>query len=213
MVVGKDGKSRVKVLSHFPEKLVEKAARTCYKSDLDKDGNPVPPKKMTVRTARKFIKMLRKCKHDAMLEFGDIIIRLVTDRGVSHEMVRMRLCSFAQESTRYCDYSRNKHGKEITVIRPHFKHPAAGIIWERLQKRSEEAYFALRALGEPPELARSVLTNSLKTELVVKANTREWAWIKNLRAALTAHPQMREVMAPVVNILMTVAPSIFEEMR
>lgn len=114
-------------------------------------------------------------------------------------------------STRYCNYAKEKHGSEIKVIRPPFKFESSHAIWEKLQKQSERAYLDLLKCNEPPELARSVLTFSLATELVMTANFREYGWVKKLRTALAAHPQMRELMKPVVEILLAVAPNVFAE--
>ena len=201
VVVGKNGKKRIRVSGRNPEKLVERAARTCYRSE----GQIKPG------SAKKLIRKLKKRGHNAMLEFGDAVIRVVCDRGVSHEAVRQRLCSFAQESTRFCNYSKDLFRSQISVLLPPFKKTGSDEIWRKLQEHSEAAYFELLAVGEPPELARSVLTNSLKTEIVIKANFREWAWIRHLRTAIAAHPQMREAMAPVVELLKLVAPTIFED--
>lgn len=137
-------------------------------------------------------------------------VRFVCDRGVSHELVRHRPCSFAQESTRYCNYSQDKFGEEITVIKPLFfeqwdkdldnkcETMSYGL-WARSCEQAEKAYFNLLKEGATPQEARSVLPNSLKTEIIMTANETEWQHIVNLRAKGTTgkpHPQMVEIMQP-----------------
>ena len=133
-------------------------------------------------------------------------VRFVCDRGVSHELVRHRVASFAQESTRYCDYSRNKFGNEITIIRPFFFHGESYKyrLWFNNCRHSEIAYFDLIDAGASPQEARSVLPNSLKTEIIVTATEEEWQHIINLRYIGTTgapHPQMKQVMAMVIDDL------------
>lgn len=137
-------------------------------------------------------------------------VRFICDRGVSHELVRHRPCSFAQESTRYCNYSQDKFGEEITVIKPLFfeqwykdldnkcETMRYGL-WARSCEQAEKAYFNLLKDGATPQEARSVLPNSLKTEIIMTANETEWQHIVNLRAKGTTgkpHPQMVEIMQP-----------------
>jgi thymidylate synthase (FAD) len=165
--------------------LVEKAARTCYKSeakmDEDTDGEAFT------------VKML-KSKHMAMVEFAHMVVKFITDRGVSHELVRHRLCSFAQESTRYCNY-----GSGVAFIEPTtFEEwdQDSRVVWLEACDRSEARYIKMLQLGRSPQQARSVLPNSTKTEIVVKANMREWLHIFHLRCAPTAHPDMQALMIP-----------------
>lgn len=135
-------------------------------------------------------------------------VRFVCDRGVSHELVRHRVASFAQESTRYCNYSKDKFGNEITVIKPCFwgEYSAEFGGWKLSCIQSERVYFDLLRAGASPQEARSVLPNSLKTEIMVTATEEEWQHIINLRYIGTTgapHPQMKQVMAMVVNDLST----------
>lgn len=155
-------------------------------------------------------------RHYFIWHYGDVkdtishhlthTVRFVCDRGVSHELVRHRVASFAQESTRYCNYSKDKFGNEITVIRPCFwgKDSAELGEWEVSCRQSEYAYFNLLKEGATPQEARSVLPNSLKTEIMITATEEEWQHIINLRYIGTTgapHPQMKQVMAMVVNDL------------
>lgn len=134
-------------------------------------------------------------------------VLFVCDRGVSHELVRHRPCSFAQESTRYCNYSQNKFGEEITVILPFFFDTGMGTnsnslvyeAWKYSCEVAERKYFELLNYGATPQEARSVLPNSLKTEIIMTANETEWQHIVDLRAKDVtgpAHPQMKEIMYP-----------------
>lgn len=182
-------------------KKIESAGRTCYKSE----------DKITDDSAEKFVRALIKRGHEAMLEHASMTVKFITDRGISHEMVRHRIASFAQESTRYCNYSSDKFGKEITVIQPCFfedipitrrqsivdyldgilkdfpgkeftDHEKAFGEWYVACKHCEIAYFAMLEYGCTPQEARGVLPTDLKTEIVVTANMREWRHILNLRA-------------------------------
>ncbi len=170
-------------------KLVERAGRTCYKSE----------DKITDSSAQAFYKKLYNSGHNAMLEFASMTVKFVTDRGVSHELVRHRLCSFAQESTRYCSY---KDGCS-------FVRPADWYMWTTEQQQlwviamtqSEEIYEKMLDNGMSPQDARSVLPNSLKTEIVVKANFREWSHIIELRTSNKAHPDMRATITPLAAIV------------
>ena len=181
---------------------IERAARTCYKSE-DKIGDG---------TARNMVRTLILSHHDAMLEHAYLTVRFIVDRGVSHELVRHRMASFAQESTRYCTYR-----DEITVIRPSqlADDPAALKAWMGACEMAEDAYLAMIEAGVAPEDARSVLPMSLKTEVVVTANLREWRHILALRAVGTTgvpHPQMREVMVPLLDELRTKIPVVFDDL-
>ena len=133
-------------------------------------------------------------------------VKFVCDRGVSHEFVRHRVASFAQESTRYCNYSKDKFGNEITVIEPCFwdKDSLSFYFWKLACETSENIYTHLLTNGATPQEARSVLPNSLKTELIITATEEEWQHIVNLRYLGTTgspHPQIKEVMGLIINDL------------
>jgi thymidylate synthase (FAD) len=183
--------------------IIERAGRTCYKSE-DREINK--------DTAAKFVKMLIDRGHHSVLEHASMTIRFIVDRGVSHEIVRHRLASYSQESTRYCNYSKEKFGSEITVIDPsrHLGH-AAYIDWSESVQFAEAQYFSMIDSGAAPQMARSVLPNSLKTELVMTANVREWRHFFSLRAARAAHPQMREVACPLLRRLRLSVPVLFDD--
>lgn len=180
---------------------IEQIGRLCYKSE----------DKMTETSAAKFVEALIKRGHEAMIEHSQLSVIFTVDRGVSHEMVRHRLASFAQESTRYCNYSKEKFGNEITVIRPCFWEEGSREygMWLWAMEKCEAAYFDLLSKGATPQEARSVLPNSLKTEIAITTNYREWRQILRLRTAKDAHPQMREIMCALGDELQEKLPVIF----
>jgi len=171
---------------------IEKIGRVCYKSEdkITEDGE----------SAKKFVAMLIKRGHEAMIEHGSISVKFICDRGVSHELVRHRIASFAQESTRYCNYSQDKFGSELTFIKPCFLEEDSINYkdWLSAMRSAEYFYFQMLDHGATPQEARSVLPNSLKTEITITANYREWRNIFKLRTAMAAHPQMREIMCPLL---------------
>ena len=174
-------------------KRIEKIARVCYKSE----------DKITENSCFKFVKMLVDKGHHAMLEHVSMSVKFITNRGVSHELVRHRLASYAQESTRYCNYLKNNFGAEITVIEPVYlvKGTQAYCNWFNACVVSEKSYFELLEIGLTAQEAREVLNNSTKTEIVVTANLREWMTILKLRTSEQAHPQMRALMLPLLQEL------------
>ena len=196
-------------------KHIERIARTCYKSE----GN------VTDESYIPMIRSLIRRGHEAMLEHGSFSVRFIVDRGVSHEIVRHRVASFAQESTRYCNYNKDKFGNEITVIKPFFwkEDSEQYKIWKDACETCEAGYNKLLVkqlvdevafeLATPQE-ARSVLPNSLKTEIVMTANFREWRHFFKLRAEGETgkpHPQMLEVAVPLLNYVKSICPGGFED--
>jgi len=179
--------------------IIEKAGRTCYKSE----------DKITKGSAEKFVATLIKHGHEAMIEFGDIAVKFITNRGVTHEIVRHRLCNFAQESTRYV-----KYGKDMEFIEPVWWKETNGYkrnLFISLLENSASVYTDLIDDGWKPQQAREVLPNALKTEIVVKANCREWRHLLKLRCSKAAHPQIRELMIPLLNDLKVEVPIIFDD--
>ncbi len=181
-------------------KTIEAAGRTCYKSEA----------KITETSAVNFVATLIKRGHHAVIEFGDIIVRFTTNRGVTHELVRHRMCSFAQESTRYVRYDGN-----MEFIEPVWWDKSSDEqkkLWEKAMTDAEAHYLKLLETGWKPQEAREVLPNSLKTEIVVKANIREWRHIFDLRCSAGAHPQIRELMIPLREELKTLLPVVFDDL-
>jgi thymidylate synthase (FAD) len=150
-----------------------------------------------------------------VLEHISVTVKFVCDRGVSHEIVRHRLASYSQESTRYCNYSKGDFNGEITVIEPCFLVPGtAGYdMWYKACQMAEQYYFSMLDWGCTPEEARAVLPNSLKTELVMTANLREWRHFFKLRASKAAHPQMRELTVPLLGEFKEKIPVVFDDIK
>lgn len=188
---------------HEVLKRLEIVGRTCYKSE----------NLITDTSAETFVRKLISRGHEAIIEHESISVRFTCDRGVSHELVRHRVASYAQESTRYCNYSQDKFGGEITVIKPCFllEGTEAYRQWEWTMHRAECAYFDLLEIGLSPQEARCVLPNSLKTEVVMTANLREWRTVLRLRCSKAAHPQMREVMLMLLEKLHSLIPVVFDD--
>lgn len=184
------------------EKAIEHYGRICYRSE----------DKVTPESAERFVSMLVKRKHHAMLEFCDATVIYSCDRGMSHEQVRHRLVTYAQESTRYCNYGKGKFGAQITVIeQPTIeKNPDAKLVWEETNAFIEKAYLALLEAGIPPQSARSILPIGLKTRIAVKTNLREWMTIFSLRCDTPAHEIIRECSTEVLRTLHQRVPSIFQ---
>jgi thymidylate synthase (FAD) len=204
-------------------KEIELAARNCYKSE----------DRIAEGTDLLMAKKLITLGHEAMLEFGpSITVEFVCDRGVSHELVRHRLCSFAQESTRYCNYAKEEHVEFIIPPwvyitpcdypitwknkfgtcenEPIFKN-APDSRWFWSMALAERDYFRISEEGWVPQQARAVLPNSLKTDIYIKANIREWRHIFVQRTSVKAHPQMRELMIPLLYDFQILAPALFND--
>ena len=186
-------------------KSIEKAGRTCYKSE----------DRITEESAKSFVQKLIERGHESVLEHESITVRFVCDRGVSHEIVRHRLASYSQESTRYCNYSGDRFGSELTFIKPCFweEWTLAYKQWSLAVSFAEKEYFALLDCGCTPQEARSVLPNSIKTEVVMTANLREWRHFLKLRTAKAAHPQMRELTVPLLHELQRQIPVVFDDIQ
>ncbi len=171
-------------------RIIETAGRTCYKSE----------DRMGPGSAEAFIKRIVDSGHESVIEHGTCTVKFICDRGVSHELVRHRLAAYSQESTRYANYSRDKFGREITVVKPCFwpEDSSCYTRWLQAMEQAERAYMKLLDRGAKAQEARSVLPNSLKTEVVMTANLREWRHVLKLRCSKPAHPQIREIMLPLL---------------
>ena len=186
-------------------KRIEKAGRTCYKSE----------DRITAESAKAFVRMLIERGHESVLEHESITVRFICDRGISHEIVRHRLASYSQESTRYCNYSNDKFRNEVTFIKPCFFKEKKGAYcsWYNSMDFAECAYFDMLDDGCTPQEARSVLPNSTKTEVVMTANLREWRHFLKLRTAKAAHPQMRELTVPLLHEMQERIPVVFDDIK
>lgn len=197
-----------------PCKTLERIGRTCYKS---KD-------RITDGSAEEFCRMILKRGHLSVFEHVSFTVRFIVDRGVSHELVRHRLAAYSQESTRYCSY----HGGVAFIVPPWVNiepgkydnecpYHVSDTDWSKADQEwfgamAEAAisYKTLTREGWTPQQARSVLPNSLKTEIVATMNLRQWRHVLELRTAPSAHPQMREVMVPLLEELQSLYPVLFE---
>lgn len=184
-------------------KHIEACGRVCYKSEDRIEDN----------SAEAFVTGIIKRGHEAVLEHAKVTVKFICDRGVSHEIVRHRMASYCQESTRYCNYALDKFGDEITVIAPETLNlnPNAYSHWEWGCLCAEKAYFQMLAMGAKPQDARSVLPNSLKTEVVMTADIREWRHFLRLRCSPAAHPQMREVAILLLRLFHKTIPVLFDD--
>jgi thymidylate synthase (FAD) len=194
-------------------KLVEACGRICYKSE----------DKITDTSAKKFVEKLNRLGHGSVLEHSQITVRFVTDRGISHELVRARLASYSQESTRYCRYDG-----DMVFIRPVWcSDDVLGewssdkswgqnlkpdeLVWLSACEQSTEHYTSLLDQGWSPQKARTALNHSLKTEIAMTANIREWQHTLKLRIQKAAHPQIRALMFNLMKDLQQQIPIVFDD--
>ena len=183
-------------------KKIELIGRTCYKSE----------DKITDDSCKQFVKNIIARGHESVLEHVNFSVRFTCDRGVSHEIVRHRIASYSQESTRYCNYAK---ADEIVVVKPCFWSESDNDFkdWKSAMQIAESHYMKLIRNGSTPQEARSVLPNSLKTEIVMTANIREWRHFLKLRTSKTAHPQMREIAIMLLNMLVEIVPELFGDIK
>lgn len=194
--------------------LIETAGRTCYQSE-----------RVEGDTTEGFIQRLMKRKHWSVLEHANLSIRIICDRGVTHELVRHRIASYSQESTRYCNYTGSKFdgGVRFIDLATGFHYDLGNPrdlakygVWARAMEDAEKHYIEMLELGATPQEARSVLPNSTKTEIVATMNVREWRHFLEMRwvgVAGTPHPQMVEVAEKVYNLLNFYYPAIFGDIK
>lgn len=182
---------------------VELAIRNCYQSyDKMKEGS-----------AEGIIRGIIKSGHDAMLEFADIVVKVTTDRAVSHQLVRHRLCNFAQQSQRYVNYSKQKFGEEIKVIVPEGLNNESYETWRASVLASEAAYMVMtKDQHMPAEVARSVLPNCCATTIYMKANIREWRHIFGLRVSKYSQTDIRKIMKELLIKMYEKYPVFFEDL-
>ena len=184
-------------------KHLELCGRVCYKSESG----------IGEGSAERLVRHMLSRGHESPIEHYSVSVRVICDRGVSHEWVRHRLASYSQESTRYCNYSQDKFGNELTFIKPYFAEPHMALYstWVIAMAEAEKAYFDLLDFGAKPEDARSVLPNSIKTEFICTMNLREWRHFFRLRCAPAAHPAMREISIPLLAEFREMLPVVFED--
>ncbi|WP_196037123.1 FAD-dependent thymidylate synthase [Anaerotruncus colihominis] len=182
---------------------LEQCGRVCYKSEA----------KITDTSAPAFVAGIIKRHRVAVLEHCSFTVKFICDRGVSHEIVRHCVASYCQENTRYCNYSEEGFGSEITVIKPCFWTPEddAYWVWKAVCQFACDNYLSLVYDGASPQEARSILPNSLKTEVVMTANIRGWRHFLKLRCSSAAHPQMREVALILLDKVHSLIPVCFDD--
>ncbi len=192
-------------------KKIERIGRVCYKSERN----------ITETSAEQFVRNIIKNGHESVIEHETVTVKVICDRGVTHEIVRHRLASYSQESTRYCNYSNDTFNNRITVIdiASGFKYDLNNetdakkyAIWNEAMESAEKYYFELLKLGAVPQEARSVLPNSLKTEIIITMNLREWRHFFKLRLDKKAHPQMREVAGLIYKEFRKAMPVFFSSL-
>lgn len=197
----------IEIMSPLDGKVIlehlERCGRVCYKSE----------DKIEFGSAEKFLANILKRGHEAVLEHYSITVKFTCDRGVSHEIVRHRMASYCQESTRYCNYSKDGFGNQITVINPCYLYPGtpAWIEWAEACKIAENHYFSMLKAGSTAQEARAVLPSSLKTEVVMTANIREWRHFLKLRTSAAAHPQIRELAVKLLMSFKQSIPVLFDD--
>lgn len=193
-------------------KKIEKIGRVCYKSE----------DKINDESAEKFIDGIIKRGHESVIEHESVSIKVICDRGVTHEIVRHRVASYCQESTRYCNYSKDKFQSQISIIdiSTGFSYDMDNPvdcqkykIWHEAMECAEKYYFQMLDAGASPQEARSILPNSLKTELVMTMNLREWRHFLKLRLSNAAHPQIREISRLILEIFKLKLPVFFQDIE
>ena len=186
-------------------KHIEKIARTCYRSEdkITADGE----------SAKKIIATLIKLGHEAMIEHASISVRFICDLGFYKDLTRHRIASFAIESTRYCNYSKGKFGEELTYIKPcNIKEGTPEYkVWLDCMKRIEKDYLAMAKLGCKPDQLRMLLPHSIKAEVNITANLREWRHIFKLRTNKFAHPSIYTLMRPLLSEFKRIIPVVFDD--
>lgn len=188
-----------------PQKMLERlevAGRLCYQSEVQRFGVEANHKWLADKVTR---------GHLSLIEHASFSVKFITNRGVTHEIVRHRLASYSQESTRYCNYGKT----QLTFIRPPFfeEDGEAYQLWYEACQGSAFAYERLLLKGARPEQARDVLNNSLKTEILMTANMREWRHFCHMRADIHAHPEMRQLAVPLLLRLKKDLPPLFNDIR
>lgn len=187
-------------------KDIERAGRVCYKSENN----------ITEDSCITFCKSIISRGHEAVIEHSQLSVRFTVDRAIANELVRHRIASYCQESSRYCNYSKDKFCNEIKVIEPEDLLPRDSVdysIWWMACKNAEDAYMAMLSNNVKPEIARNVLPLSTATEIIMTANIREWRSVLRLRSSYNkcAHPQMRSICDRLLAELKSKIPVLFDD--
>ena len=183
-------------------KTLEKAAKQCYRTQ----GNI---------TEDSYDHFLRNCinrGHESVLEHEKVTVRIYSDIGSYKDLTRHRHASFSVESTRYCNYSKDKFGNEISFVEPcHIEDEEMYSIWKETMQNIETAYNEMAAKGATPDQLRMILPHSTAAEYVMTANIREWRHILSLRADSHTHPTIQQTMIPLLLYFKQEMPALFDE--
>ena len=183
---------------------IERACRTCYRSE-------------GAITEDSYKKLLTNCisrNHESVLEHEKITVRLACDVGVYKDLTRHRIASFSIESTRYCNYSKDKFGNQLKVIQPiYFGSNKKAEIWSDCMNYIENCYNEMAALDAKPDELRMMLPHSTAAEVTMTANIREWRHIFSLRAQKAAHPAVRQLMIPLLLYFKEQMPELFADIE
>ena len=194
---------KVEVENFDPVKLmkrIERACRTCYRSE----------DKITEDSYKTLITNCIKRGHESVLEHEKITVRLTTNLSCYKDLTRHRICNFSIESTRYCNYSKDKFGSQLKLIRPFFYSDSEKFeLWSDCMNKIEDTYTAMSNLDCRPDEMRMVLPHSVAAEVTMTANVREWRHILSLRASNRAHPDVRQVMIPLLKYFKEKMPELF----
>lgn len=185
-------------------KNIERACRTCYRSE-------------GLITEDSYKKLLKNCinrGHESVLEHEKITIRMICDIGVYKDLTRHRFGSFSIESTRYCNYSKDKFDNEIKFIKPiYFDDGDKSQWWVAAMTEIEKIYNEMAAIGCTPDEMRMILPHSTAAEVTMTANIREWRHILDLRTKQMTHPAIRQLLIPLLLYFKQEMPELFEKIE
>ena len=186
-------------------KNIEQACRTCYRSE-DKISN------------ESYKTLLKNCitrGHESVMEHEKITVRMVCDIGVYKDLTRHRIASFSIESTRYCNYGKDKFDNEIKFIKPCNIDEDSDLyaFWEHTMRRIEMNYLYMAEHGATPDQMRMILPHSTAAEVCMTANIREWRHILDLRTKKMTHPSIRQILIPLLLLFKTEMPELFGDIE
>ena len=182
-------------------KRIERACRTCYRSEGSIDDE----------SYKRLIKNCINRGHESVLEHEKVTIRMICDIGVYKDLTRHRFGSFSIESTRYCNYGKDKFENEIKFIEPVNIDKTSELYkdWYRTVDFIEQEYVRMSRMGATPDQMRMILPHSTAAEVTMTANIREWRHILKLRASKMAHPAIQQLMIPLLLHFKTIMPELF----
>lgn len=186
-------------------KNIEQACRTCYRSE-DKISN------------KSYKTLLKNCitrGHESVMEHEKITVRMVCDIGVYKDLTRHRIASFSIESTRYCNYGKDKFDNEIKFIKPCNIDEDSDLyaFWKHTMERIEMNYLHMAEHGATPDQMRMILPHSTAAEVCMTANIREWRHILDLRTKKMTHPSIRQILIPLLLLFKTEMPELFGDIE